>query len=433
MEQAVKTLNQGQSIAAEGFFNFLFSDEKELIISGPGGVGKTYLLGYLIDTILPRYFKACELTGIPAELQDVVMTATTNKAAEVLSTSTNRPCQTIHSFLNLKVTDDYKTGEQKLEKTRNWRVHQQKILVIDESSMVDRKLLDLVREGTMKCKILYVGDHCQMAPIKETISSIYAQDLGFFELTEPMRNAEQPALQEVCNQLRHTVETGEFLPIPLVPGVIDLLDEAEMQADIDANFVTMDHNDRILAYTNDRVLMYNAYIRQVREMPETFVTGETLVNNTAIRFPDGMLSVEEEVTLLSMTEQSENIEIDHDTFLEVHYCSLQNRFSGLFKDVPIPVDYKHYRDLVQYYRKTKNWERYFYLRNTFPDLRQRDACTVYKAQGSSHDTVYIDLGDISTCRNANQVARMLYVAFSRAKTRIKLFGRLADKYGGLLQ
>ena len=48
-----KTLNKGQQAAADGFFDFLFSGDKEMIISGPGGTGKSYLLGYLIDEIMP--------------------------------------------------------------------------------------------------------------------------------------------------------------------------------------------------------------------------------------------------------------------------------------------------------------------------------------------------------------------------------------------
>jgi ATP-dependent exoDNAse (exonuclease V) alpha subunit len=60
------------------------------------------------------------------------------------------------------------------------------------------------------------------------------------------------------------------------------------------------------------------------------------------------------------------------------------------------------------------------------------AKTVHKSQGSTHDDVYIDLGNISTCHNPNQAARMLYVAFSRARNRVFLFGQLAEKYGGLI-
>ena len=46
MNQAVELpLNAEQQAAADGFFAFLFNDEKEINLRGPGGVGKTYLMG----------------------------------------------------------------------------------------------------------------------------------------------------------------------------------------------------------------------------------------------------------------------------------------------------------------------------------------------------------------------------------------------------
>lgn len=60
-------LNQGQEDAAEGFFQFLLSPEREFGITGPGGVGKTHLMGHMIDQIMPRYLDTCKLMGIRPE------------------------------------------------------------------------------------------------------------------------------------------------------------------------------------------------------------------------------------------------------------------------------------------------------------------------------------------------------------------------------
>ena len=141
----VLPLNQGQQAAADGFFKFLFTPEKELILSGPGGVGKTFLMGYLIDRIMPRYFETCQLMGQKPAYDEVVMTATTNKAAEVLALATNRPTSTIHSFLNLRVKDNYTTGKSELTKTGAWGVHERKIIFVDESSMIDTPLRRALR------------------------------------------------------------------------------------------------------------------------------------------------------------------------------------------------------------------------------------------------------------------------------------------------
>lgn len=428
-------LNQGQEDAANAFFHFLFTDQKEFIISGPGGVGKTFLMGHLIDTIMPRYYDTCTLMGLKPEYDQVQMTATTNKAAEALSLATGRPTKTIHSFLNLKVQDDYATGTSKLTRTGAWTVHSRVILFIDEASMIDFPLLEEILGSTMNCKIVYVGDHCQLAPIKEPLSPIYRKGIPFYELTEPMRNNGQPALMALCRQLRHTVETGEFRPIQIVPGAIDWCDDEDMQEGMRQIFADPHHTSRILAYTNKRVTEFNDFIRGVRGLGHEYVTGECLINNNAIQLGGRngrMLSVEEEVEIVSQSGVTIKEFIDDGAELEIRRCDLTTRLGETFKDVPLPVDRDHFHSLIKYFQGRKNWNRYFYLKNTYPDLRPRDANTAYKAQGSTYDTVFIDLGNISACNVPNQVARMLYVAVSRPRLRIFLYGELAAKYGGLL-
>lgn len=431
MTEETSPLNQEQQNAANGFFQFLLEKKSELIISGPGGTGKTFLMGYMIDTIMPRYLEACALMGIKPEYTDVVMTATTNKAAEVLGIATGRPASTIHSFLNLKVQDDYTTGRSLLTKTKDWAIHHNKIIFIDEASMIDKALLDMIREGTCNCKVIFVGDHCQLAPVMEPISPIYKQRLPFYELTQPMRTNIQ-ALQNINLQLRHTVETGEFYPIQIIPGVIDWLDGPAMEQEINSIFATPNGNSRILAYTNQRVVDYNNHIREIRQINSTYVLGEILINNNAIRLKNGMLSVEEELTIVNLKETTEFVEVEPGVDLEVRFADLRTNYGEVFFNIPLPEDKEHFTALINHYRRLKNWNRYFFLKNNHPDLRPRDASTVYKAQGSTYDTAFVDLGNLSTCHNPNQAARMLYVAFSRARHRVVLYGELAKKYGGLI-
>lgn len=431
MTNPIPVLNQGQQDAADGFFKFLFSKEKELIISGPGGYGKTFLMGKLIDEILPSYYNTCTLMGIQSEFNDVVMTAMTNKAAEVLAHATGRPTQTIHSFMNLKVTDNFKTGKSDLTKTKSWKVHEKTIIFIDECSMIDWPLLSLIREGTYNCKIVFVGDHSQLAPIMEPISPIYRANLQTFVLTEPMRNANQPALMAVCQQLRDTVETGVFNPIKVVPGVIDWLDGPQMEREIYNEFLSTESKSRILAYTNSQVTAYNDHIRGIRQLHAPYTVGEKLINNSAVIFSKGIMSVEEEVEIVDLDPVNVMVEIDDDVFLEVQHATLKNKFGELYESMPLPVDMEHYRSLVKYYQKNKQWATYFKLKNSYPDLRPRDAATVHKAQGSTYETAFVDLDNLSTCRNPDLAARLLYVAFTRARNRVVLYGDLAPKYGGV--
>jgi ATP-dependent exoDNAse (exonuclease V) alpha subunit len=429
-------LNQGQQTIADAFIQFLFSSDRKLKISGPGGVGKTALMGYLIDRIMPEYYRLCQMMGIEPEYDSpVVMTATTNKAAEVLGLATGRPAQTIHSFLNLKVQDDYTTGRSKITKKFSWVVHTRKIVFIDEAYMIDSELLAVLLEGTHKCKIIFIGDHCQLAPVMETVSPIHLADLPFFELTENVRNAGQPALMEVCRQLRNTVETGEFHPIALAPGVIDWADDPTMAQEIVNHFEKQTHEARILAFTNRRVTEYNDHIRGLRQLPTEYGLGELLVNVNSIELGKKLLSIEEEVEIIGQSAKTEQLSLGEfegtPIELTVRRSTLRSGLGTVYNMVPLPVDRDHFGALLKWYAERKQWDRYFYLKKTVPDLRPRDAATVHKAQGSTYDVVFIDLADISTCHQPKTVARLLYVAFSRARNRVILYGDLSKKYGGL--
>ena len=447
MLQDVKKLplNEGQKLASDGFFEFLMGPDKEVRISGPGGVGKTFLMGHLIDEILPMYFDACKLVGIEPLFHSVAMTATTNKAAEVLGKQTGRPAETVHTFFNLKVTENYTDGSTTITRTKNWYKHTGKIIFIDESSMIDSDLYSEIQAGTDGCKIVYVGDKDQLAPVKEQLSPVYRHKMNMFELLEPMRTS-IPELQALNQQMREVVQSGrldwndkneqvhvhDFTPIQIIPGIIDWLSGEEFQNEIDTHLADPNHENVILAYTNNRVVDYNGYIRDLRGLPYEFQPGETLVSNNAPRFGKFGFSVEDEVKIISVDDYTDKVELARGAELEVRYGLVENAYGDQFR-IPLPVNREHYAELIKYFSKVKEWKSYFDLKGKFPDLRQRDARTVYKAQGSSHPVVYIDAENLSTCRNVSQVARQLYVAVSRARLRVVFYGDLAAKFGGLVR
>lgn len=433
----VKTLalNEGQTKAADAFFEFLISDEREMIVSGAGGTGKTHLMGYMVDDIMPRYESMCQLLNIKQKYDSVVMTATTNKAAEVLGNSTGRPTSTIHSYLNLKLTENHSTGISKLERSKNWRMHSGDVVFVDEGSMVNAALHRCVGEANLDCKIVYVGDHCQLAAVGESNPNVFTLGLRQANLTEQMRNSGNPALMALCEQLRRTVETGKFEPIKIVPGSIDLLNDTQMQHMVDTTFVDSEANSRILAFTNDRVNQYNGHIRALRNLPPTFTVGEHLICNRMYQHaPTISLSTESEVRILLQDADTTWVVVDEDhpdVKLEVRYAVLEDQFGKTIHGVPIVQDNVHRARLLAYYKSQKMWAKFYNIQNSFPDLRQRDASTVHKSQGSTYDTAFIDLTDISRCPNPNMAARLLYVAFSRARNRVFCYGQLSDRFGGL--
>lgn len=426
-------LNKGQEAVAREFFDFLNNpDASEFNISGPGGTGKTFLMSHLIDDTMPAYMDTCSLMGTKPLYNEVVMTATTNKAAEVLAQATGRPTSTYHSFQGLIVKNDFGTGESRVVPSKSFAIKRNKIIFIDEASMIDRQLLNYAREGTHQSKLVFVGDASQLLPVKENKSPVYAGSIPTHYLTEQMRT-DKPELKALHQQLRDTVNgvTG-FLPIKCIPGVIDWVQEEEMEKLVNEYFVNNHTDSRIVGYTNDQVINYNNYIRGANGYKGEYSVGENLVSNSAVKLGvEDRLSIEQELSIIDQDSSTRMIRVTGDIELEVRDSTLNLGYGGIISEVPVPTDPEYFNRLVKWLGKDKNWEPYFRMKETIPDLRATHACTVHKSQGSSYDTIFIDANDLSSCRQPDTVARLLYVAVSRARTRVVFYGNLAPKFGGL--
>lgn len=415
------TLTQDQENAIAAFASFMLSDDKEMVISGPAGVGKTTVLRYLKER-RPHEAMAAMLSNkkLPEKW---IFTATTNKAADVLGRSMQDECGTIHSALGLRVLSDYDSGKTKLIRTDKSEVIDNTILVIDEASMVDSPLLKYIREGTINCKIVFIGDHCQLAPVYEPLSPVFA-DLGRTEINQIVRSQNAPAITALAQQLRETVETGIFKPIHAVPGVIDYMTSAEAEEAVREHFVDVETDDRILCYTNRKVIAFNDYVRRLRDLPDEITEGEWLICNNAVKISNRkMLHVEQEIQILGVGE-SFNYTPEYGQAIAVR------RVETNAGAVIVPVNTAEYHNHIKAYARRKAWVPYFDIKESIADLRPRDASTVYKAQGSTHRTTFVDLRDIGTCTNPSQAARMLYVACTRPTHQLKFIGDLPPRFKG---
>lgn len=444
------TLSPDQKVIADNFIEFLTSpDHKEMIITGHGGCGKSFLISFLSNIVLKEYYDLCKMLNLEPVIHSVELTATTNKAAAVLAENIQQSVNTIHSLLGLQIYEDYQTGEVKLSLKKDATIKKNMLIFIDEASMIDRSLLKLIRTRTQNCKIVYVGDAKQLAPVKENTcpAMIKGGNTLFYKLTTNIRSAGQPAILALCQQLRDTVETGEFKPIQLVPGVIDQLEGKEAEDEIKRVFGTsLNPDTRIIAFSNKRVIEFNNYIRELRKLPENITKYENLVVNTPnVTSSNNFLYSEQEITICNEPREDK---ITHLTIANMKGLFLPDIEFEIVTDlcevrdahtkqslgmVHIPRNMEHVFNILKYFQKTKQWAVYFTLKELLCDIRPKDACTIHKIQGSTVDTIYIDAEDISKCRFTNMVARLLYVACSRAKNRIVFLGKLKQTYGGLVK
>lgn len=420
-------LNKEQQAAFADVINFINDDSRQFMdVSGGAGTGKTYFISQVADGILRHKKK-----GSP--LHSVAITATTNKAAAVIQDAMPHRAGsigTIYSFMNLRVSENFTTGQVKIVPTPKWEVHSGMIIIIDEDSMINSELFKYLQKGIdSTCKVIFVGDQNQLAPVKEQISPIFLQGYQTSYLTQPVRNKNQPALMDLCEQAKQTVLTGVFTPIVEVPGVIDFVDGTQLKGVLEREYLQEDPNKRVLSYTNKRVIEYNNYIRQIRGYTEPFEVGEILSNNSSAELPGKERLYTDQVVRVLKVVSDDN----DNTIVPGHSIRM---ISLVVEDVNSLSQYEvtsfaypnDRSEALSFYSSRKRWDKFFKIKSMFPDLRSVSASTTHKAQGSTYDSVIVDLADIGKCTNREQTARMQYVALSRPRSHIYIRGALPSRY-----
>jgi ATP-dependent exoDNAse (exonuclease V) alpha subunit len=66
-----------------------------------------------------------------------------------------------------------------------------------------------------------------------------------------------------------------------------------------------------------------------------------------------------------------------------------------------------------------DWQSYYGFREKFVMVHHADSLTVFGAQGSTYDEVFVDATDMMTAHE--NVRRMAYVSISRARNKVHIF------------
>ncbi|AYA64281.1 ATP-dependent DNA helicase [Alteromonas sp. RKMC-009] len=415
------TLNEDQKKAKNAFIAFLLNPEQqEFVIEGFAGTGKTTLIKYMIGA-LDALRKSTELLGqkIP-EFEEIAVTATTRKAATVLADSMNTDPLTIHSYLGLVLKNNYRTGEQELTLGRGAAPKENSLIIIDEASFIDNELKEYIQDLTYGCKVVYMGDPCQLISVNTDISPIFGQGIPTAKLRQIMRH--DGPISDISALYRNTVETKIFKPFVCDGTAVRHVNGPTFQSEIDAAFTSAqykaDNSCKVLAWRNDRVSEYNEYIADERGIHEPYPAGEYLITNKPI------ISAKQEV--MYSTDKPVLIERSTPSVLadvEGYDVTLSCGFTMF-----CPTERWKVKQLLRRMAKEKEWKSYFEIKDFWGDLRPAYASTVHKSQGSTYEKVFIDLTDLGYCQNPDDVARLLYVAVSRASKEVVMCGELPQRY-----
>ena len=421
-------LSNDQQVVADQFMNFLSDpNHNEMAIEGFPGCGKSYLTKYLIDAVRAKS-QLTQLISPGKARMTIHCTATTNKAAAVLSDLSGQEAKTIHSLLGLKVTNNFSTGATSLKKSGNYAVVENSLVFVDEASYENQHLLDMIRKSTMNCKVVHIGDRYQLATVGEKNCPVFTDVALKGVLRGSQRFAATGPIATLAAQYRATIDGGPFPDIHPDGVVIKHCTGPEFQDEINKEFgsktINNDHA-KIIAWSNNMVHAYNKYVRGLYTQDEAFQPGEMVVTNKPILIGGGS-SIPTE-TLLEVTD----IKPGTESGVMGWWVTLNNKVNTFqpFSQKEVKAMIKN---LAEEAKVNRDWRSYFATQDFFADLRPIHAATVYKAQGSTYKKVFIDLNDIGKCTQAITVARMLLVAITRAADEVVLYGHLPSRYGSIV-
>lgn len=406
-------LTDCQQLAYAAAINLAVSNDQELVIEGPAGTGKTTL----IKTFMAEYPLMCAISAGTFKELKVVLTATTNKAADALSSATGHETTTIHSYLGIGVVP---LGYKKTKLVdRDKDIPDNTIIVIDEASFIDEELLKFIRNKLKRTnnKVIYLGDPFQLTPVGSLDTPVFSSEMPKITLSQIVRQADNSPIQALSVKLRGLVAGG-----PMPSAGVDGVNILHLpQEEFEKQFINDCKNSagnavRALAWTNQRAQYYNTIAAEAISGTSEIKLGDTVVLNKQITMRNKGISLKTDSTFYVADIT------DWETDSNGLTSRLVTNSSGI--QVRLAYEMSHVEELIKTAYAETRPDRAYVLENTYADLRLMYASTVNKSQGSTYETVYIDLNDIGKCREKDQVNRMLYVAASRAKNKVVFTGDL---------
>lgn len=394
-------------------------------LCGYAGVGKTWLLGHTVDTLLDS----------DPDLR-ITVAAPTNKAVDVLRGKiTNKAVRfaTLDSYLGYRVK---RNDDWKMERTKQGKTQECDLLFIDEASMEKK---DMVEElGWQGVPIIHSGDPAQLQPIGEEVSTA----LMFperFEMREVVRQAKDNPINQLATYFRDLIENGGLFTLPSLRDMLprdprisftnmrNVYGWAEGALDKGLDAV-------VLAFTNVAVWQHNQAMHN-RRFPDAplFGVGElALVNETFEANTDTLLTNGEIVRVVNCQRADDisGVEVYDVEFERLgnnritikHADGTEETLGTLTVKVALSESEAttRHKDLTNRIYEARNagrmgeYDKLLEERrplNKLAPLRHSYSRTLHKAQGSTHDVALLDFSDIYKSRDMR--ARLMYVGATR--------------------
>ena len=461
-----------QRAAYDELIAFINSDYNEndckRALIGAAGTGKTYLVKALIKNCNKSY----SMIGLAAP---------THKACRVLQESIKLPnikCNTLQSDLGLRLNfdvDKFDISNPPFDPRGKIKLGNYKVYIVDEASMINRGLATFLERNckSKKCKIIYIGDGSQLAPVGEKYSPCL-RGLKVHKLTEIVRQEEDNPVLGLLELLRYDIEHRTFRFLEYISKNRERFDADNVKgykvctAPEFEQIVFNNFNDeelernvdfaKVVAYTNMAVSSWNKFIRNItiKDADKSVITkNDLIISYTTIvnKFNEAVIKNSEEYIIYDIANY-----IHPQYNLKGFIIKFQAIHGGKVTSPLFVLDHKDPDTIAAYVKicnsmiaSAKNsssklhaqrWKDYYEFKEScllLTNIINRDGTTMFgrdldygfaltshKSQGSTFDTSLVDVNDIvfnkygNPYANAEEINRRLYVACSRCKNKLYL-------------
>jgi len=396
----------------------------------------------------------------------VVVSAPTHKAKKVVMNTTGEDGMTLHGLCGLRPDvnlDEFNPNSPIFNPIAIPRITDYNFVIIDEASMINNELFELIKTLTKKCrtKVLFMGDPAQIPPVGEKESVVFTQtDIEIHWLTKIERQNDTNPLAFVYDALRNNLNRldGGFERKSnmndLGEGIVFTINKPEFRQKMlerfnddaykkDTDFV------KLIAWRNDTVMTSNKIIRTEllgADKKDVIEIGDVLM---------GYRSVTSENQRYNIIENSADYRVMTKSDLEENHYGIkgwmvklrENLPHGKFKFVDVFMidtndhDNLHlYAEMHDYCRDVamsnkKMWNKYYEFRRhnllmvtiekfrngtlrSSSDTIKKDldygyAITGHKSQGSTYSHVFVMENDINMNWVLKERNQIKYVALTR--------------------
>ena len=447
------TLGEQQQEALDMIESFILEKKKPACLYyGSAGTGKSILVNFLIDWL--------EANDIPYQL-----CAPTHKAALVLERYTNREAITLHSLLALspkiEIFELDFNNLMFLSRNDSGNIPRDGVIICDESSMIND---DLYETLLAKCKefntqIVFTGDFKQLQPVKQDRLTKIIETQPQYELTKIWRQSDNNGLMPILQELReHSIpkfETAVGLGgnLTVTNNIGNFVDEAAKE--FKKAFQSSDIlRTKILCYTNERVRAYNELMHKKLFGQQEYYKGEFLIGCENLEFNGFKFFNSMDYVIVSEPEQTKlyipnfgpvpgiRFELYDSLSKSSEYVSIITK--DISRDYLDSLTYKieDYRQQAVSWKAINPqkarfyWKKYFEMLGSFTTpfdlyydgrlIRKKSfdysyAISTHKSQGSTFDSVFVDMRNINSCRDEAVKRQLQYVALSRTKQDALIF------------